>query len=265
MALEVLQATLPAQSALAGTPGTNALHSIVATGATAGSFTLTYMGETTGPIPYNATAAQLATALQALPSVGANGVICLLGPLPTTAVTITWVGPLANTPQAIGVVGNNTVVGGTPTVTSTTTGVVAVGAVTELGVVPGANQPASSVSAIRLSTPTTVTGVAITNASIKVRHVRAGVVQSVLGGITFTAGVNLTAATPISLAVLTQPVSATGVPIAAQAGGATAGGPSSGEALQNLQAGDLIDVLQEQTGATGLALPVGVVAEVELF
>lgn len=64
---------------------------------TYGTFTLTYSGQTTAAIPYNATAAQVDAALEALSNIGAGDVTCTGGPLPTTPVTVTFTGALANT------------------------------------------------------------------------------------------------------------------------------------------------------------------------
>lgn len=52
------------------TPGTHAVQTVTITGApTGGTFTLTYAGQTTAPIAFNATAAQVSTALVALSNV----------------------------------------------------------------------------------------------------------------------------------------------------------------------------------------------------
>ena len=52
---------------------------------TGGTFTLSFGGQTTAAIPFNATAAQVQAALQALSSIGAGNVACAGGPLPGTA------------------------------------------------------------------------------------------------------------------------------------------------------------------------------------
>ncbi len=57
-------------------------------GPTGGSFTLTFGGQTTAAIPWNATAAQVEAALAALSSVGAGKVRCSGGPLPGTAIKV---------------------------------------------------------------------------------------------------------------------------------------------------------------------------------
>ena len=59
-----------------------------------GTFTLTYSGQTTGNIAYNATAATIDTALEALSNIAAGDVTCTGGPLPA-AVTVEFTGSLA--------------------------------------------------------------------------------------------------------------------------------------------------------------------------
>lgn len=83
---KVLQAVTP----------TNEVQTISAPGSpTGGTFMITFNGQTTAPIAYNATATTVRTALQALSNVGANGVTVSGGPLPTNPVTVTFTGPLA--------------------------------------------------------------------------------------------------------------------------------------------------------------------------
>lgn len=69
--------------------------------ATAGTYTLTLNGQTTAAIPYNATAAQVAAAVAALPSVGAGNVVGTGGPTPGTPVILTFGGALASTPVTL--------------------------------------------------------------------------------------------------------------------------------------------------------------------
>lgn len=70
--------------------------------ATAGTFTLTFMGVTTAPIPYSANASDVQAALQAIPPVGVGNVSV------TGAFTIEFVGDLAARPlQLITVDGTN--------------------------------------------------------------------------------------------------------------------------------------------------------------
>lgn len=97
-------------------------QSLVATGATAGTFTLTFNGQTTAPIAYNATAAAVVTALTALSSIGAGGVTATGGPLPTTPVVITFAAGLSGTRQALLVPNSALLTGGPAAVTETTPG-----------------------------------------------------------------------------------------------------------------------------------------------
>ncbi len=88
---------------------------------TGGSFTLSFGGQTTAAIPFNATSAQVQTALQALASIGAGNVACGGGPLPA-GVTITFQATLGLQPQAPITVGANNLTGPAPAVAHTTTG-----------------------------------------------------------------------------------------------------------------------------------------------
>jgi hypothetical protein len=104
--------------------GTNHVTTLTLTGApTGGTFTLTYSSQTTAALPYNATAAQIQAALEALSNIGEGEVDVNGGPITSAPVTITWMGTL------VGVVTNPTVTpsftgGTTPTLTptSSTTG-----------------------------------------------------------------------------------------------------------------------------------------------
>lgn len=62
---------------------------------TGGTFTLTFEGQTTGAIAYNASAATVQTALVALSNIGPGDVICTGGALPGTAVVVEFTGALA--------------------------------------------------------------------------------------------------------------------------------------------------------------------------
>ncbi|MEU8136586.1 hypothetical protein [Streptodolium elevatio] len=89
---------------------------------TGGTYTLTFDGETTAAIAFNAAASAVQTALEALSNVVPGEVVCAGGPHPGTAVTVTFGGRYLgqNVPQMTAASGSLT--GGTsPTVTVTTT------------------------------------------------------------------------------------------------------------------------------------------------
>jgi hypothetical protein len=97
----------------------------VSGGPTGGSFTLSFGGQTSASIGFNATAAQVQTALQTMPNIGARGVTCAGGPLPGTAVQIFFSGPLAFRAQPQITIGTNGLTGGVtpaPSVVQTTAG-----------------------------------------------------------------------------------------------------------------------------------------------
>lgn len=64
---------------------------------TSGTFTLTYSGQTTGNIAYNASNATITTALEALSNIGVGDVLVTGGPLPSRTITIEFKGALAAT------------------------------------------------------------------------------------------------------------------------------------------------------------------------
>lgn len=108
--------------------GTNvdAVQTITITGTpTGGSFTLTFNGQTTAAIAYNATAANVKTALVALGNIGAAAQVATGGGgLPGTPVTVTFQGLLANQPLST-MTAVSSLTGGTSpavTVATTTTG-----------------------------------------------------------------------------------------------------------------------------------------------
>lgn len=91
-------------------------------GPTGGTFTLTFNGQTTGTIPYNATAVQVKTALELLTNIQSGGLVVTGGPFPATPITVQFDGINAQsnvtqmTATSAGLTG-----GTTPTVTPTTT------------------------------------------------------------------------------------------------------------------------------------------------
>lgn len=93
------------------------------------------------------------------------------------------------------------------------------------------------VSEVEVLSPTAVTGVATNNFTLSVRQLRAGSVVSTFASVTFGAGTNLAAETPLVVPVSTPPA---------------------------FQQDDVIDVLLHQNG-TGLAVPAGLVVELQLL
>lgn len=89
---------------------------------TGGTFTLTYGGQTTAGIAYNATASAVQAALIALSSIGAGNVTCTGGPLPGTPILVTFTGTFAGTDVTLMTSSGASLTGGsTPAVAVTTT------------------------------------------------------------------------------------------------------------------------------------------------
>lgn len=113
------------------TTGVNEVQTLTITGTpTGGTFKLSFKGIKTAAIAYNANAATVQAALEALISVGTGNVLCGGGALPGTPVTITFQGALAAAPQPVVVfeTADNALTGGTsPTgsVAVTTKGIAA--------------------------------------------------------------------------------------------------------------------------------------------
>lgn len=107
------------------TNGTDEVERISTTGTvTAGTFTLTYSGQTTGNIAYNATASAVQTALEALSNIAVGDVSCSGGPLPGTPVDVTFTGNLAAT-NVTQMTSTDTLTGGSTSISTTTAGVAA--------------------------------------------------------------------------------------------------------------------------------------------
>lgn len=71
--------------------GTNEVQTVTITGApTGGNFTLTFNGQTTANIPWNATAAQVQAALEALSNIDPGDVAVTGGPGPGTPYVVTF-------------------------------------------------------------------------------------------------------------------------------------------------------------------------------
>ncbi len=96
------------------------VQTVTITGApTGGTFTLTFGAATTAAIAYNATAATVQTALQALADIGANNVVVTGGPGPATAWTVEFTGTLGFANQATMTATSSLTGGSSPTVTVT--------------------------------------------------------------------------------------------------------------------------------------------------
>lgn len=80
---------------------TNEVQTVAVTGSpTGGDFTLTFSGQTTAAIPFNATAAQVQAALEGLSNINVGDVAVTGGPLPGTAVVVTFKGQYIGTDVA---------------------------------------------------------------------------------------------------------------------------------------------------------------------
>jgi len=105
--------------------GTAEVQNVAITGGpTGGTFTLTYSGQTTGPIAFNATAGAVQTALIALSNIAPGDLAVTGGPGPGTAYVVTWNVALGNVAQMTG--SGALLTGGTApavAVTTTTAGV----------------------------------------------------------------------------------------------------------------------------------------------
>lgn len=100
----------------------NEVQTITITGTpTGGTFTLVYDGEYTTAIAYNASAATVQAALEALPSIGTGGVVCGGGALPGTAVTVTFSAKLGGLHHPLLLAINSLTGGTTPAVTPSLT------------------------------------------------------------------------------------------------------------------------------------------------
>jgi hypothetical protein len=81
-----------------GIGGVNEVQTLTVTGTpTGGSYTLTFNGQTTGAIPYNAAVADVRTALEALSNIQFGSVAVAGGPHPGTAITVAFGGDYAET------------------------------------------------------------------------------------------------------------------------------------------------------------------------
>jgi hypothetical protein len=102
---------------------TSEVQTVTVTGApTGGTYTLTFSGQTTAGIPYNATAAQVKSALEALSNVDVGDVLVSGGPHPGTAIVVAFAGQYLGDDQTQMTASAAGLTGGTsPAVTVTTT------------------------------------------------------------------------------------------------------------------------------------------------
>jgi PKD repeat protein/glucose/arabinose dehydrogenase len=87
------------------------------TNATGGTFTLTFNGQTTAPLAFNATAADVAAALGALSNIGAANIQATGGPVNTANVLVTWKGTFEEQNVATLTSDATGLTGTTPTIT----------------------------------------------------------------------------------------------------------------------------------------------------
>lgn len=85
-----------------GKYSSNEVQRITITGTpTGGTFTITYSGQTTANIAYNAAASAVQTALEGLSNISVGDVKCTGGPFPSSPVDVEFRGDLANTDVAL--------------------------------------------------------------------------------------------------------------------------------------------------------------------
>lgn len=111
--------TIDLEGLVAGTG--NEVQSVTITGApTGGTFTLTYSGQTTAGIAWDASAATVQAALEALSNIAPGDVVVRGGPFPASAMTVDFVGTLASTNVAQMTGSAAGLTGGTPVLTIVT-------------------------------------------------------------------------------------------------------------------------------------------------
>lgn len=88
---------------------------------TAGTFTITYSAQTTAAIDFDATAAEIQTALEALSNIAPGDVVVSGGPISTAPIVIVFQGTLAGVNQAQVTVDSSSLTGGGTYVPSTLT------------------------------------------------------------------------------------------------------------------------------------------------
>lgn len=111
---------LTSTNRMTGASGTNEVQSLTLSNAEGGTFTLTWDfgsgDETTGNIAYDATAATVQTAIEALTTPVSGDVVCAGSDLPDGPVTITFTGNLEETNIETGTVDAGSLTGSTPAI-----------------------------------------------------------------------------------------------------------------------------------------------------
>ncbi|MDF2731438.1 MAG: carbohydrate-binding protein, partial [Desertimonas sp.] len=93
-------ATAPVATTAEGSATTNERQTVRTLNATGGTFTITFQGQTTAALPFNATAAEVQAALIALSNVGETDVTVTGGPANTANLTVLFSGALGQTDLA---------------------------------------------------------------------------------------------------------------------------------------------------------------------
>ena len=100
---------------------TDEQQTVRATNATGGTFTLTFKGQTTAPLAYNATAAQVDAALEALSTVGTDNVQTSGGPVNTANLNVFFRRSLQQADQEQVTANGSGLTGNSPTIATATT------------------------------------------------------------------------------------------------------------------------------------------------
>ncbi|WP_330328176.1 phage tail tube protein [Streptomyces pseudovenezuelae] len=113
----------PLQGAAVPAAGTDEVQTVTITGSpTGGTYTLTFSGQTTSAIAYNATASAVQSALEALSNIASGDVTCGGGPHPGTPITVTFGGGAYDGEDVPQMTASGSFTGGTsPTVAVSTT------------------------------------------------------------------------------------------------------------------------------------------------
>jgi hypothetical protein len=113
----------PLQGAAVPAAGTDEVQTVTITGSpTGGTYTLTFSGQTTSAIAYNATASAVQSALEALSNIASGDVTCGGGPHPGTPITVTFGGGVYDGEDVPQMTASGSFTGGTsPAVTVSTT------------------------------------------------------------------------------------------------------------------------------------------------